>query len=158
VRIPGFNESALYQLTPYSRTYSVTVNGTVWSGLLDQGYATLTRTWKTGDKVEVSIPLDIMRVRTIPAVWADTGRVALQRGPIVYNIEDVDNGQGAVNCRLPSTAALTAAWNAGLLGGIMTINGTATKIGSTTTYPFQAIPNYARLNRGGRSIVWIQEH
>jgi hypothetical protein len=40
----------------------------------------------------------------------------------------------------------------------MTINGTATKIGSATSYPFQAIPDYARLNRGGRSIVWIQEH
>jgi DUF1680 family protein len=158
VRIPGFNESALYQLTPYSRAYNITVNGTVWSGLLDQGYATITRTWKTGDKADVSIPLDIMRVHAIPQVTYDTGKVALQRGPIVYNIEDVDNSQGAANCRLPSTAALAATWNAGLLGGIMTINGTATKIGSTTTYPFQAIPNYARLNRGGRSIVWIQEH
>ena len=54
----------------------------------------------------------------------------LQRGPIIYNIEDVDNSQGAANCRLPSTAALTTAWKADLLGGVMTINGTATKIGS----------------------------
>jgi hypothetical protein len=64
----------------------------------------------------------------------------------------------AVSCRLPLPAALTTTWKSDLLGGVMTINGTATNIGSTTSYPFQAIPNYARLNRGGRSIVWIQEH
>ena len=158
VRIPGFIESSLYQPAPYSRTYSITVNGATWSGLLDQGYVTITRNWKAGDKVDVTIPLDIMRVHAIPAVTYDTGKVALQRGPIVYNIEDVDNSQGAANCRLPSTAALTATWNPNLLGGVMTINGTAVKIGGTTSYPFQAIPNYARLNRGGRSVVWIQEN
>jgi DUF1680 family protein len=158
VRIPGFNESALYQTVPYSRTYNVSINGAAWSGLLDQGYATISRTWKAGDKVDVTIPMDIMRVHAIPAVWADTGKVAIARGPLIYNIEDVDNSQGAANCRLPATAALSATWKPDLLGGVMTINGTATKIGSTTSYPFQAIPNYARLNRGGRSIVWIQEH
>jgi len=99
-----------------------------------------------------------MRVHAIPAVWADTGKVALQRGPLVYNIEDVDNSQTVGSCKLPLAAELTATWKPTLLGGVMTINGTATKIGSTTTYPFQAIPDYARLNRGGRSIVWIQEH
>jgi hypothetical protein len=72
--------------------------------------------------------------------------------------KDIDNSQGAANCRLPATAALTATWKPDLLGGVMTINGTAAKIGSTTSYPFLAIPNYARLNRGGRSIVWIQEN
>jgi DUF1680 family protein len=158
VRIPGFNESALYQTVPYSRTYNVSINGAAWSGLLDQGYATISRTWKAGDKVDVTIPMDIMRVHAIPAVWADTGKVAIARGPLIYNIEDVDNSQSAANCRLPATAALSATWKPDLLGGVMTINGTATKIGSTTSYPFQAIPNYARLNRGGRSIVWIQEH
>jgi uncharacterized protein len=158
VRIPGFIESSLYQPASYSRTYSITVNGATWSGLLDQGYVTITRNWKAGDKVDVTIPLDIMRVHAIPAVAYDTGKVALQRGPIVYNIEDVDNSQGAANCRLPSTAALTATWNPNLLGGVMTINGTAVKIGGAASYPFQAIPNYARLNRGGRSVVWIQEN
>jgi DUF1680 family protein len=158
IRIPGFNESGLYQPVTCSRKYSISVNGTAWTGVLDQGYASISRTWKAGDKIDVSIPLDIMRVHSIPAVWADTGKVALQRGPIVYNIEDKDNSQTAASCRLPLTAALTTTWRSDLLGGIMTINGTATKIGSTTSYPFQAIPNYARLNRGGRSIVWIQEH
>jgi DUF1680 family protein len=158
VRIPGFNESSLYQPAPYSRTYGVSVTCTAWPGLLDQGYATITRNWKAGDKVDVAIPLDIMRVHAIPAVTYDTGRVALAGGPLIYNIEDADNSQGAANCRLPATAALTATWKPDLLGGIMTINGTAAKIGGTTSYPFLAIPNYARLNRGGRSIVWIQEN
>ena len=158
VRIPGFKESGLYQPAPYTRSYKVSVNGDDWQGPLDQGYAPITRTWNTGDKIDVTIPLEIMRVHSIPAVWADTGKVALQRGPLIYSIEDVDNSQTVGSCRLPLTAELTATWKPNLLGGVMTINGTATKIGSTTGYPFQAIPDYARLNRGGRSIVWIQEH
>jgi len=158
VRIPGFKESQLYQPTPYTRSYKVTLNGTEWEGPLDQGYAPITRTWNTGDKIDVTIPLEIMRVRSISAVTYDTGKVALQYGPIVYNIEDVDNSQTVGSCRLPSTAALTTSWKPSLLGGVMTISGTAAKVGGTGNYPFQAIPNYARLNRGGRSIVWIQEH
>lgn len=158
VRIPAFNESGLYQLPSYSGSYSVSVNGVKWEGPLDQGYAPITRTWNTGDKVDISIPLEIMRVHAIPSVWADTGLVALQRGPIIYNIEDVDNSETVGSCKLPLTATLTANWKSSLLGGVMTINGTATKVGGTGSYPFQAIPNYARLNRGGRSIVWIQEH
>ena len=80
---------------------------------------------------------------------ADRGRVALKYGPLVYNIESVDQD---INKVLSDDSALTVKWNANLLGGVMVLNGTFAD-GS----PMIAIPNYARENRGGRSIVWIRD-
>ena len=76
--------------------------------------------------------------------------VALRYGPLVYNIESVDNQN--INGILPPTAPLKAQWHPDLLQGVMVIKSTFAD-GTELT----AIPNYARNNRGGRSQVWIQE-
>jgi hypothetical protein len=76
--------------------------------------------------------------------------VALKFGPLVYNIESVDQN---VNSVLSDDSPLTAEWNANLLGGVMIIKG---KFADGS--PLTAIPNYARLNRGGRSLVWIRDN
>jgi DUF1680 family protein len=82
-------------------------------------------------------------------VAADVGRVALRYGPLVYNIESVDQDVGLA---LGPSSALSTEWKADLLGGVMVIKGTFTNGAAMT-----AIPNYARNNRGGRSIVWIKD-
>ncbi len=82
-------------------------------------------------------------------VAADVGRVALRYGPLVYNIESVDQN---VDLVLGPNAALSTEWNRDLLGGVMVVKGSVRR-----GRPLTAIPNYARNNRGGRSIVWIKD-
>ena len=80
---------------------------------LEKGYARIERCWKPGDVVELDLPMTIQHMEAHPLVKADQGRVAIQRGPIVYCFEAVDNGGRAgltSYCRailssLPSIAA-----------------------------------------------------
>jgi hypothetical protein len=92
-------------------------------------------------------------------VRANLGRVALIRGPIAYNIEDVDHDHDGRDLVLPPDAPLTAVWKPELLGGVMTIEGPALVNTGDGRTPVKlvAVPNYARLNRGGWSQVWITE-
>ena len=82
-------------------------------------------------------------------IASDRGRVALRYGPLVYNIESVDQNIDGV---LKPDAVLTPEWNPDLLDGVVVIRGQFAD-GS----PLTAVPNYARNNRGGRSIVWIRD-
>ena len=58
---------------------------------MDKGYARINRTWKPGDVIELTLPMEVERIEAHPRVAADAGRVAIQRGPIVYCFEGVDN-------------------------------------------------------------------
>jgi hypothetical protein len=150
VRAPNRNMGGEYTYNPaVSGFTSISVNGSAISPTMNKGYAEITRTWAAGDKIDIVLPMTIQRVNAISNVTADAGRVALLCGPLVYNIESVDQ---SVDLTLDSSAALTSQWNAGLLSGVNTIKGTFTSGAALT-----AIPNYARNNRGGRSIVWIRE-
>jgi DUF1680 family protein len=115
---------------------------------IEQGYALVTREWKAGDKVELELPLPVQRVSPSDKIAATTGRVALRRGPLVYNIESADQSIESV---LAPDSPLSAEWNKEMLEGVMVIKG-AFKDGKALL----AVPNYARLNRGGRSLVWIK--
>jgi hypothetical protein len=75
--------------------------------------------------------------------------VALRYGPLIYNLESVDQSLDSV---LSPTAPLSTEWKPDLLGGVVVIKGEF-----ADGKPMLAIPNYARLNRGGRSIVWVKD-
>ena len=78
---------------------------------------------------------------------ADRGLVALRYGPLIYNLESVDQPvDGQLNVDTP----LTTEWQPDLLGGVVVIHSRFAN-GSSLT----AIPNFARNNRGGRSVVWF---
>jgi hypothetical protein len=156
IRIPDRTESEIYTAKPdLSGEYSIRVNGAATDAELVGGYAVLSRTWQPGDRVELVLPLDVQRVYADRRVTADRGRVALQRGPIVYNIEDVDN-QGRVRTLvLKPDALLRASFRDDLLGGIMAIEGKAVADGKEID--LVAVPNFVRLNRGAWSQVWIVE-
>jgi DUF1680 family protein len=97
--------------------------------------------------VELLLPMAVQRVRCDERVAANRGRVAIQRGPVVYSFEDVDHAQPVLHAVLKPDVALRPVWRADLLGGVMAIEGGG----------FTAVPNYARLNRGGASQVWMIE-
>jgi len=91
----------------------------------EKGYLTLSRKWKKGDKVDLTLPMPVERVEAHPGVRADAGRVALRRGPVVYCLEEVDNGSGLNGIRLPRGSKLKATFDPDLLGGVTVITGSA---------------------------------
>jgi DUF1680 family protein len=150
IRIPDRGQSALYTVKPDAAgTCEIKVNGKSQEAKAAEGYAVLQRTWKPGDRVDVALPMDVQRVYADERVKADAGRVALQRGPLVYNIESVDHKEDVRAFVLKPDVALEAAWKKDLLGGVVAIESKAPKL--------LAVPNFVRLNRGGWSQVWIKE-
>ena len=140
IRVPNRSVSSLYTSTPDANGItSVSVNGAAVKPVVDRGYAVMTRTWRAGDRIDLVLPLRIQRVRASEKIVADQGRVALRYGPLVYNIEKVD--QDITQVLSPGTA-LTTEWKGELLGGVTVIRGTF-----ADGTPLLAIPNYARYNR-----------
>ena len=151
MRVPDRTTSELYTPTPaVSGLKSLAVNGKTVSPKIKNGYAAITREWETGDKIELELPMEIQVVKADEHIAADRGRVALRYGPLIYNVESVD--QPNLNLA-PDTKSLSTEWRGDLLGGVKVIKGKWSD-GS----PLLAIPNYARENRGaGESLVWLND-
>ena len=169
LRIPGWarNEpvpSDLYRFTDkQTETATVKINGKTTPFKVEKGYASISRAWKGGDIIDLNLPMPVRRVVANEEVTADQGRVALQRGPVVYAAEWKDNPHGKVrNLMLPDTAKLTAVSSAELNGVTMVKSravaysyDAAGKL-NKTEQDFTAIPYYAWANRGrGEMMVWI---
>ncbi|WP_227625074.1 glycoside hydrolase family 127 protein [Fimbriimonas ginsengisoli] len=169
VRIPGWARnkpvpSDLYRFAEMVKApVGLKVNGKEVPMIPDKGYVALNRTWKKGDVVELSLPMPVRRVVANSQVAADQGLVALQRGPVVYCAEWPDNGGKVRNLMVPNEAALHPTMQPDLLGGVVTLNGTAEtlaydKAGKVVSepHPFVAIPYYTWANRGrGEMEVWL---
>lgn len=160
IRIPDRTESDLYTATPeLGEKFAIAVNGTPQTLPVKNGFVSLRRTWQSNDVVSLALPMDVQRVHCDARVKANLGRVALTRGPITYNIESIDHNCEIDDLILPTDVPLRAVWKPELLGGVMAIEG----VGATENYHGRkpakmfAVPNYTRLNRGGRSQVWITE-
>ena len=98
IRIPGWVKnqvvpSNLYQYTDGKRLgYTVKVNGMeVVAKVTEDGYYTIDRKWKKGDKVQIHFDMEPRTVRAINKVEADRGMVSVERGPLVYCAEHPDN-------------------------------------------------------------------
>jgi len=170
VRVPGWarNEaiaSDLYRFSDRAPDPPVLeVNGRPVPLTLDKGYVALNRRWAKGDTISLSMPMPVRRVVSHELVEANRGRVALQRGPIVYCAEWPDNPDGKVrNLVLPDTAPLTAEFRPALLNGVQAVKARAISLAydsqgkvNSREQDFLAIPYYAWANRGrGQMVVWI---
>lgn len=150
LRVPDRSVSTLYSDDPGANGItSLAVNGTPITPQVEKGYAVIRRTWNPGDKIELVLPMKVQRIKAVDKIVNNRERVALKYGPLVFNIESVDQN---INNILNPDAPLTTAFRPDLLGGTLVIQGNFAD-GS----PLLAIPNYLRLNRGGRSIVWIRD-
>jgi len=112
VRVPGWCvgrpvPSDLYtQVDPgREEDFAVKVNGEVLSGVREKGYALIDRAWRAGDVVEVEMAMPVRRVKAHPAVAADVGRLAVERGPVLYCAEGADNDGRVLDAVLPAEAA-----------------------------------------------------
>ncbi len=159
VRIPGWARGKpvpgdLYRYAENEvPAFSMKLNGNEVSPALEKGYAVLRRTWKSGDTIELDLPMPIHRVLANEGVEADRGRVALERGPLVYCVEGIDNGGRARALHLPAGAELAAEHRKDLLGGVTVIIAKGT---AESGEPILAIPFYAWANRGeGEMCMWL---
>jgi DUF1680 family protein len=170
VRIPGWAQnqpvpSDLYRYLSKSRKkVTLKVNDKPFALDMDKGFARIRRKWEKGDVVELSLPMPIRRVLSHENVKDNAGKVALQRGPIVYCVEWPDNGGQVSNLILPDDTALRPEYRKDMLGGITVICGKVFgKFGRGSGWylagdkqDFVAIPYYAWAHRGkGEMAVWL---
>jgi hypothetical protein len=174
IRVPGWARGAampgdLYRFADEGKREPVTlqINGASAELKLDNGYATLTREWKAGDRVDLHLPMRVERVLANQNVEADRGRVALQRGPIVFCAEWADSPDRHVrNIVLDNSQKLQAEFLPTKLKGVEEIHGEAVAYRYDgkgellhANEAFTAIPYYAWANRGrGQMEVWIAEN
>jgi hypothetical protein len=165
VRIPGWAQnqvvpSDLYSfVSPDSEKYCLKVNGVVVESNLKKGYVEINRNWKNNDEVELVLPMPVRKVVANEKVENDRGKVALQRGPVVYCLEDKDNDNGWLfDNYIDANTAVESRYEANLLGGVVTLSLEGNKVEgekvqSTT---LKAIPYYTWNNRGkSNMLVWI---
>jgi DUF1680 family protein len=172
VRIPGWAQNIAIPSDLYSfenstdKKVTITINGAAVDYTVENGYAVLNRTWKKADMVEVNLPMDVHRVMATDKLKEDVGKVALQRGPVIFCAEWKDNNGRASNIVLPAGINFSSEFKPDMLNGITVLKTDATAVitdekenkVNSVKQPFIAIPYYAWANRGkGEMTVWFPE-
>jgi len=138
------------------------------------GYIMVDRVWEDCDKIELILKMPILRMKANPLVRADIGKVAIQRGPLVYCLEEVDNGPNLHEIYLSKESKFEECFEADLLGGVMIIKAEANRISNNSKWGEQLysseikeehqlvsikfVPYYSWANRNaGEMMVWVRE-
>jgi len=166
VRVPGWarNEPVPTDLYRFfdenDEEPGLAVNGAAVDIALDKGYAVIRRTWKKGDIAVLTLPMPVRRIVAHPAVEADAGRIAYQRGPLVYCAEGADNGGHVLDMSAMVGARFSAEFRTDLLNGIVVLKRETLRgpmvVGARSVRDVVLIPYYAWANRGpGEMRVWF---
>lgn len=138
---------------------------------VEGGHVELRRTWTDGDTLTLELPMPVRQVEARPEVTAAAGRVALQRGPVVYCLEGVDNDVALENVCLREDAEFSTEYDPDLLDGTVVVRGDATLTATggddalyrTRTAPANepvtvtAVPYFAWANRDESEMrVWMR--
>lgn len=173
VHTPGEYGIAV-RISGWCRGYELKVNGESVSSEPVRGYVSLNRVWREEDMVELNLKMPVTLMRANPAVRADTGKLCVVRGPLVYSLEETDNGKDLHLLRLPLQTAFEVHDEPQLLGGIRTIRCNAFRRSKSfaegqlyapvcgaeemTETQLTWIPYFAWANREpGEMAVWIRE-
>ncbi|MCB8883109.1 glycoside hydrolase family 127 protein [Acidisoma cellulosilytica] len=160
------------RLPEWAQGATLTLNGEP-AALTDQvqdGYIQLRRQWQAGDRLELDLAMPVRRLHAAPEVGANQGRVTLMRGPLVYCLEEQDNGPALNSIRLNSSGLMRCD-AVDELGGIVTLAVEAvrerpdkeedlytTNAKDAAPVTVRAIPYYAWDNRmPGEMLVWLRE-
>jgi DUF1680 family protein len=139
---------------------------------LHDGYIYIKRSWNHGDIVELNLEMNPQLIQAHPSVHADAGKAAIQRGPLVYCMEEADNGKNLAVVSVLSDAHMDAFRDPGLPGGAVAIRAQGSRINGSSwdgnelyrplqsnEKPFQikAVPYFLWGNREpGEMLVWIR--
>ena len=164
LRIPSWLKTSptnndLYQYQDKAKTYSVSVNGQALYPE-NRDYITLNRNWKKGDVIELNFPMDVRRIVANDNAEDDCGKVAFERGPIVFCLEGNDQSDGKVfNKYILNTSSIQAHFENDLLNGVMVLEGDAKELqqnGEVKDVKFRAIPYSTWNNRGSQQMeIWV---
>ncbi|MDN4524114.1 glycoside hydrolase family 127 protein [Fictibacillus fluitans] len=140
---------------------------------ITNGYVHLKRTWSAGDQFQLILAMPVERMKSHPLVRQNAGKVALQRGPLVYCLEEADNGPQLHQISLPANAPLQVQEDENFLNGLVVITGEGERQKAedwgtglyqrgthtaTETVPLTFIPYFAWANRKiGEMKVWVDE-
>lgn len=148
------------------------VNGEIQNYAVENGYAKLERDWAAGDTLEWLLPLETQLIAANPQIRANAGKAAIQRGPLVYCIEEADNGAPLASLSLAAEPKLAEHFASDVLGGCVVVEGDGLAedqsdwqeglayrpLGKETRPTrFKAIPYYLWGNRQpGEMSVWLR--
>ncbi|XEC93369.1 glycoside hydrolase family 127 protein [Paenibacillus tarimensis] len=150
---------------------AIKVNGERLQFQTENGYAILERLWKDGDSIELDLPMEARLFGAHPEIRSNAGKTAIERGPLVYCLEQIDNGAPLSSITIEPNTALTHSYDESLLGGAVILEGEGAKEDSnawstapymplqsvTTPFRFRAVPYYLWGNRTpGEMSVWIR--
>jgi DUF1680 family protein len=144
--------------------FSIRVNDRDQPYRMEKGYAVIEREWRKGDKITLDLQMEVQQVIAKETVKADAGRVALQRGPLIYCVEGADNNGKAWNIILPDSTIFSSGYQKDLLNGLVTLSAEVPAVQvdanglsvSTIMQRITAIPYYAWCNRGADPMqVWL---
>lgn len=158
-RIPGWCQSYMIRINKEEAEYTI-----------KDGYAYLTKFLSDGDKVEIQFDMPVQFIKSNPNVRQNVGKTAVMRGPIVYCLEEEDNGKGLASIHLGEQRKTTLTYKEKLLDGItvITMNGYKEHQKEELYYiesqikkgekELIFIPYYAWANRkSGEMIVWVND-
>lgn len=155
-------------------TWTIKVGGNAVQATPEKGYVAITREWHSGDTVELSLPMPVHAVHGNEHIAATRDRVAFERGPVVYCVEDLDRTTPLGALTIPANASVKSEPRPTLLGGVTVLeiagarlaatpaSGSTATTGATVTaapsksVTLTAIPYYAWNNRGlAPMAVWL---
>jgi DUF1680 family protein len=162
LRVPGWCEK-----------WEVKVNGEAKEYPVKLGYVYLERTWKNGDEIMMSMDMPVQLIAANPRVREDIGKVTVMRGPVVYCLEEADNGDQLQELYLKKSPQFELNYEKDLLKGVVTITTDGLRLseedwdGKTLYTPYAGrtftdqkmkfIPYYAWTNRTvGEMCVWVR--
>ncbi len=157
-RVPGWASGA-----------SASINGTSIHATVDKGYIVLGGPWRRGDRIVIDLPMPVVQMEAHPSVKDNVGMAAVQRGPIVYCAEQVDNSTQVDDLVIPRGAKMTTNFEPSLLGGVVTVTTEAERrnaagwertlyqpVASVENVTAKLVPYGSWANRGrGKMAVWF---
>lgn len=170
IRIPGWSDnrpvpSDLYAFThPSKAERHLLLNGKPVTYTVANGFAEIERKFVKGDIVELNLPMEIRFVKASPKLESHAGKIAIQRGPLMYCIEAADNGGSASQFILDEDRPLKSSFQSEILGGVTVLTGEMPAVfvdpdrNSVTSgvKKLTAIPYYAWANRTpGELTLWF---
>ncbi len=170
LRIPGWAQNKpvpsdlYYYMNTFDQKPVIKINSKETKYTVDKGYAKINRRWEKGDIIEINFSMPVRKVIANEKVEEDNGKFSIERGPIVYCAEWVDNGGKVRNLLLDKDADFTYEYKENLIDGVNILEGTSKsliidKSGNSTIEKeqnFIAIPYYAWAHRGsGEMTVWF---
>lgn len=106
----------------WAKSHTIKLNGEIIKPAIVNGYAIIENHWQVGDSVILELPMEAQIICANPLVREDYGKVAVQRGPVIYCAEGVDNGDNLHLIQLDINSAIKANFEQNLFSGVVTLN------------------------------------